>query len=177
MRRTFGHSLFLVPIWALLLALVLRRFYPRTGLPRLYGLSLLGAAMHLFFDLINSFGSCSCGRFSDCARAGHRLHHRSGADRTAGPAPGPGLHPGGPPRLVDMSRAALACVALYLALCGAGRHLAGRTLAREAAALDAPPNFTYVFPSRSVPTAGGAFCGRAICTGSTWCTPCPGRRS
>src|SRR5207249_11043357 len=55
-RRTFGHSLFLLPLWSLLLALLLRRFYPRVRLPSLFGLTLLGAAIHLYFDLINSFG-------------------------------------------------------------------------------------------------------------------------
>ena len=33
-----------------------------------------------------------------------------------------------------------------VALCGAGRHLAGRALAREAATLGGPPDFAYVFP-------------------------------
>ena len=147
MRRTFGHSLFLVPVWALLLALVLRRFYPRTGLPRLYGLSLLGAAMHLFFDLINSFGVVLLWPFSDW-RPELAIVFIIDLVLT-GLLALPlvlALIPAARPRLVGMSRAALACVALYLALCGAGRHLAGRTLAREAAALDAPPNFTYVFP-------------------------------
>src|SRR5712692_2481641 len=56
MRRTFGHSLLLLPFWALLLALALRRFYPRPGARTLFGLCLLGAGVHLLFDLINSFG-------------------------------------------------------------------------------------------------------------------------
>ena len=43
MRRTFGHSLFLLPIWAIGLAFILRRFYPRLDLRTLFGLSLLGS--------------------------------------------------------------------------------------------------------------------------------------
>ena len=52
MRRTFGHSLFLVPFWVFLLALALRRRYSRPGIRALFALCLLGAAVHLFFDLI-----------------------------------------------------------------------------------------------------------------------------
>jgi len=147
MRRTFGHSLFLVPLWALLLALVLRRFYPRTGLPRLYGLSLLGAGMHLFFDLINSFGVVLLWPFTDW-RPELAIVFIIDLVLTGLPALPLilALVPAARPRLVGMSRAALACVALYLGLCGAGRHLAGHALAREAAALDPPPDFAYVFP-------------------------------
>jgi membrane-bound metal-dependent hydrolase YbcI (DUF457 family) len=147
MRRTFGHSLLLVPVWSLLLALVLRRFYPRVGLPRLFGLSILGAGVHLFFDLINSFGVVLLWPLSgwrpelalvfiiDLALTGLLALPLLAA-----------IIPAARPHLARMSRAALVCVALYLALCGAGRHLAGRALAREAAALGGRPDFAYVFP-------------------------------
>ncbi len=82
MRRTFGHSLLLVPLWALLLALPLL-------------LAIVPAAR---------------------------------------------------PRIAGMSRAPLACVIIYLAFCGASRHLAGRALSGEAAALRGRPDFAYVFP-------------------------------
>ncbi len=147
MRRTFGHSLFLVPFWSLLLALALRRFYPRVGLPRLYGLSILGAGVHLFFDLINSFGVVLLWPLSgwrpelalvfiiDLALTGLLALPLLVA-----------IIPAARRHLVGMSRAALACAALYLALCGVGRHLAGRALALEAAALGGRPDFAYVFP-------------------------------
>ncbi|MBI3805783.1 MAG: metal-dependent hydrolase [Nitrospirae bacterium] len=56
MRRTFGHSLLLLPIWVFILSAILRRFYPQLRWPTVIGLTLLGALVHLFFDLINSFG-------------------------------------------------------------------------------------------------------------------------
>src|SRR6266705_2593141 len=56
LRRTFGHSILLLPFWSAGLALVLSRFAPHIGFRRLLGLSLLGAGVHLVFDLVNSFG-------------------------------------------------------------------------------------------------------------------------
>ena len=56
LRRTFGPSIFTVPIWSLVLAIILKRFYPKIKLMTLFGLVLLGASIHLFFDLVNSFG-------------------------------------------------------------------------------------------------------------------------
>ncbi len=153
MRRTFGHSIFLVPIWSLLLALVLRRIYPGAGLPRLYtlprlyGLTLLGAGVHLFFDLINSFGVVLLWPFSDW-RPELALVFIIDLALT-GLLALPllvALVPAARPHLVTLSRAALACVAFYLMLCGAGRHLAGRALAREATTFGLRPDFAYVFP-------------------------------
>jgi membrane-bound metal-dependent hydrolase YbcI (DUF457 family) len=147
MRRTFGHSIFLVPVWSLLLALALRRFYPRVGLARLYGLAILGAGVHLFFDLINSFGVVLLWPFSgwrpelalvfiiDLVLTGLLALPLLVA-----------ILPAARPHLARMSRAALVCVGLYLALCGAGRHLAGLALAREAETLGRSPDFAYVFP-------------------------------
>src|SRR5258708_25199797 len=55
-RRTFGHSVLLLPLWTLVLAWLLRRHYRSSSLIALWLLCLLGAYAHLFFDLINSFG-------------------------------------------------------------------------------------------------------------------------
>jgi membrane-bound metal-dependent hydrolase YbcI (DUF457 family) len=55
-RRTFGHSVLLLPLWALALAWLLRRHYRSSSLIALWLLCLLGAYTHIFFDLINSFG-------------------------------------------------------------------------------------------------------------------------
>src|SRR5712692_4872903 len=54
-RRTFGHSVLLLPLWALVLAWLLRRRYRSSSLIALWLLCLLGAYTHLLFDLINSF--------------------------------------------------------------------------------------------------------------------------
>ena len=47
-RRTLGHSVLLLPIWALGLSLVFKRFWPRLEFRVLFGLSLLGSFTHLF---------------------------------------------------------------------------------------------------------------------------------
>ena len=55
-RRTFGHSLFLLPVWCWLAAKVAKRVWKDEPLGRLFWLTALSAGLHLFFDLINSFG-------------------------------------------------------------------------------------------------------------------------
>jgi len=147
MRRTFGHSVFLLPLWALGLALILRRFYPSVGFGRLFGLTLLGAFMHLFFDLVNSFGVVLFWPFSDwrpelaiifiidlvltgllaaplLAAVFRRLR----------------------PHLILMSRIAMVGVAVYILFCEANRMIARQALASESAQLAARTEFRYVFP-------------------------------
>ena len=152
MRRTFGHSLFLLPIWAVALAWLLGRRFREIHFRSLLGAVFLGAGLHLFFDLINSFGVVLLWPFSvarpelawvfiiDFILTGllalplvlcleRRLR----------------------PRLETLSRASLVAVAMYLAFCGLNRHLAVRALERETAAAPAvaagaAPDFTYVFP-------------------------------
>jgi membrane-bound metal-dependent hydrolase YbcI (DUF457 family) len=147
LRRTFGHSIFLIPIWAAALALLLGFFYPRIRWRTRFGLALLGCAIHLLFDLINSFGVVVLWPLSDwrpemaivfildfiltgllaaplIAAVVKRLR----------------------PHLAALSRASAASVAIYLALCGVSRAMAVRTLETAAAARGASPSFSYVFP-------------------------------
>jgi len=147
MRRTFGHSVFLLPLWSLALALILRRFYPDVGFTRLLGLVLLGAYLHLFFDLVNSFGVVLFWPFSDwrpelgiifiidliltgllaaplLLAVFRRLR----------------------PHLILLSRIAMACVAVYIFFCETNRMIAKQTLASESAQFAARPDFSYVFP-------------------------------
>lgn len=56
LRRTFGHSLFLLPLWCLGLAWLLRRRYKDQDLGALFRACLAACAVHLFLDLVNSFG-------------------------------------------------------------------------------------------------------------------------
>lgn len=56
MRRTFGHSLLLLPFLAAILAAIFKRFYPRFRWRTLLSLCVVGMLLHLSFDLINSFG-------------------------------------------------------------------------------------------------------------------------
>jgi membrane-bound metal-dependent hydrolase YbcI (DUF457 family) len=167
MRRTFGHSLFLVPLWSLVLAWLLRRRYRQLSLRALFGMVLLGAGVHLFFDLINSFGVVLLWPLSparpelawvfivDFVLTGLlALPLILGAARRLRP------------RIVPLSRAALLAVAAYLVFCGWSRAEAGRLLARAdgethppgavgaavplssavPSSSDGAPDFTYVFP-------------------------------
>ncbi len=56
LRRTHTHALITLPILAALLALALRWRRPERSWLVLFGLSALGIALHLLFDLVNSFG-------------------------------------------------------------------------------------------------------------------------
>src|SRR6185295_12748055 len=56
LRRTHSHALIVLPALAALLAVVLRWRYREQRWSVLFGLSALGIALHLLFDLVNSFG-------------------------------------------------------------------------------------------------------------------------
>ena len=56
LRRTHTHALVAWPLLAALLAFALRRRYREQPWGVLFGLSLLGVALHVVFDLVNSFG-------------------------------------------------------------------------------------------------------------------------
>jgi len=152
MRRTFGHSIFLVPLWSLALAWLLRRRYRDLRLGALFGMVLTGAAVHLFFDLINSFGVVLLWPLSaarpelawvfiiDFVLTGLLLLPLL-------LAAAPRLRP----RIQALSRGALALVAVYLAFCGACRFQSWRLLDREESKLarngpDGRAGFSYVFP-------------------------------
>lgn len=143
-RRTFGHSLFLLPIWSAALAWAFRRIYPQHGFRSLFGLCLLGSSVHLFFDLVNSFGVLLLWPFSswrpelasvfiiDLILLGVLVAPLIAArflDREG---------------LVRYSRLAVGCAAVYLAFCFANRAAASWELARKTK--DEPKEFAYVFP-------------------------------
>ncbi len=145
LRRTFGHSVLLLPFWSAGLALALRRLAPRLGFRRLFGLSLLGAAVHLLFDLINSFGVVLLWPLSDWRP---ELAIVFIVDLVlTGLLLAPPLVAAIPPlrrRLAGLSRASLVGVCAYLLFCGASRLVAGEAL--RAAAGVPRPEFSYVFP-------------------------------
>jgi membrane-bound metal-dependent hydrolase YbcI (DUF457 family) len=170
LRRTFGHSIFLLPLWAALLAWLFRRRHRDLPWRALFGACLLGAVVHVCFDLINSFGVVLLWPFSDarpelaivfiidliltglllaplllCAPRSMRA------------------------RLGALSRASLAAAGAYVVFCGALRLMAGRELSRELErdgnATGPPPvDFSYVFPEpfgphrwRGVARRGGEY--------------------
>lgn len=165
MRRTFGHSVLLFPIWAMILAVILRRLYPHVGLKKMYALCLLGASVHVFFDLVNSFGVVLFWPVSDwrpelgiifiidlaltgllllplclCIPPFMRVH------------------------LATLSRVAIGCVAAYVLFCGTARAMADRALTDHVQSSGAHPEFQYVFPEpfgphrwRGVTREGGLY--------------------
>jgi inner membrane protein len=56
LRRTHTHAVILLPVLAAALACVMRWRKPDRSWSVLFGLSALGIALHLLFDLVNSFG-------------------------------------------------------------------------------------------------------------------------
>ena len=147
LRRTFGHSLLLLPLWVLLLAWIFRRFFPQLPLRTILGLTALGAGLHLLFDLVNSFGVVLLWPLSpwrpelatvfilDLTLTGLLALPLLLCIPKSRRASLPGL-----------SRASILAVAIYLMFCGANRFLAERALAREIASLSPAPSFSYVFP-------------------------------
>ncbi len=165
LRRTFGHSILMAPVWSLLLAVVLKFFLPRIRFPTLLGLSALGWTVHILFDLINSFGVMILWPLSDwrpelasvfiidLILTGLLLLPLLIA-----------LPRAMRPRLVPLSRVALAATALYLIVCSGGHGAAVRMLAAETQASGNHPEFTYVFPEpfgphrwRGVARQGGVY--------------------
>ena len=56
LRRTHTHAIVALPVLASLLALAMRWRYREQSWKVLFGLSALGVALHVLFDLVNSFG-------------------------------------------------------------------------------------------------------------------------
>jgi membrane-bound metal-dependent hydrolase YbcI (DUF457 family) len=159
LRRTFGHSILLLPFWSAGLALVLRRYAPHIGFRRLLGLSLLGAGAHLVFDLINSFGVVLLWPLSDwrpelaivfiidLLLTGLLLAPLllCAVPRFRG-------------RLSGLSRASLAAVVVYLLVCAGNRALAQEALAAVAGGSRA--DLVYVFPEPLGPQRWRGVVGR-----------------
>ena len=161
LRRTFGHSLFLLPVWCLALAWLFKQRYPDKSFRAILGLTALGAGVHVFFDLVNSFGVRLLWPFSPWRPelaavfivdltllallvAPFVLRRFSKLDEEG------------------LFRLSLVGVAGYLVFCLASRGAAGVLLRREAKG--PPPDFAYVFPEalgphrwRGVLRAGGAY--------------------
>jgi inner membrane protein len=147
-RRTFGHSLLLLPFWILLLSLLVRRLAPHLRFVSILAMCTLGAGVHLLFDLVNSFGVVLLWPLSDWRPelatvfiidfiltgllAAPLLLYAVRSWR---------------PHLQGFSRAALVAVCAYLALCAGSRRLAAKTLDREAERFhDEPLSLEYLFP-------------------------------
>ncbi|MBI5200501.1 MAG: metal-dependent hydrolase [Elusimicrobia bacterium] len=146
-RRTFGHSVFTIPLLAAGLAWLLKRYYAKNlRFGTLYGLCLLGAIVHVFFDLINSFGvvplwPVSAWRpelsivfivdlFLTGILAAPLVRAAIGLKR----------------RLMGLSQAALTACLFYFMLCGSARSMALVQLSEESGRIGVRPDFLSVFP-------------------------------
>ncbi len=147
LRRTFGHSIFTVPIWSLVLAIILRLFYPNIKLMTLFGLVLLGASFHLFFDLVNSFGVVLLWPFYNW-RPELAVIFIIDLILTGILAVPLLLYliPSMRRHLELLSRIALVCTLAYVIICGANRIMARQALASEIDYQKNIPEFVYVFP-------------------------------
>ena len=140
LRRTFGHSLILLPFLAVALAAIFHRFYPKLGWAKLLPLCVAGMLLHLFFDLINSFGVVLLWPLSDWRPEFGIVFI---LDLTLTGLLAAPLLAGKWRRnwLVPASKISLCAVAAYFAFCGLNRAWALRSLPDAQAA-----DFSYVFP-------------------------------
>ncbi|MDP3542044.1 MAG: metal-dependent hydrolase [Elusimicrobiota bacterium] len=143
LRRSFGHSLALLPLWIAGLTWIFKRKYEDLETSDLAVMITAGCAGHLLFDLINSFGVQLLWPFStarpeigaifiiDLALAGFlAAPHLARLKASWRPALG------------GLSGAALVAVAFYLALALSARQLAAGQLAEQTGGR----GFQYVFP-------------------------------
>lgn len=147
MRRTFGHSVRTIPIWSLALALIFRRAYPALPLRTTWGLVGLGASVHVFFDLVNSFGVVPLWPLSEW-RPEFAVIFIVDLVLT-GFVAAPvllGLVPVMRPHIEVLSRVCLVVAALYVGVCWTGRAMAEDALSAWIARGEAHPEWMYVFP-------------------------------
>ncbi|HET6374069.1 MAG TPA: metal-dependent hydrolase [Candidatus Polarisedimenticolia bacterium] len=147
LRRTFGHSLCLLPLWILLMAWICRRLCPRLGFGACLALTAVGASLHLVFDMVNSFGVVLLWPFSLWRPEWAIIYIVDPLLTGLLAAPflvcAPARLRSVLPRLCKGSLVAVAC---YMTLCAASRASADRVLARQVAELPARPDFVYLFP-------------------------------
>lgn len=143
LRRSFGHSLFLLPLWIWGLSWLFKRKYDDIEMSDLALIVAVNCAGHLLFDLINSFGVQLLWPFSP---ARPELAIVFILDLTlTGLLAAPHLarlREKWRPEVGALCRASLVGVAFYLGLCFSARQYALNLLAREAG----DKGFRYAFP-------------------------------
>lgn len=146
-RRTFGHSLFTMPLLSAGLAWLLKRSYAKNvKLGTLYGMCLLASFAHVFLDLINSFGVVPLWPFSDWRPEFSIVFIVDLVLTGLLAAPLALAALGLKRRLMGLSQAALVGVGAYLMFCGSARSMALVQLSEEASRIGVRPDFLYVFP-------------------------------
>lgn len=146
-RRVFTHSVFTVPLLAAAAAGLWRLAIRRLAWRSLFGLFLLGASVHVSFDLVNSFGVLL---FSPLSRVRPELAWVFIVDLViwallAAPIV-LSVVPWFRARSETIWRLSLSAIAVYVLLCGLARARAVRILEETMASGGEPPDFAYVFP-------------------------------
>lgn len=143
LRRSFGHSLILLPLWIAGLTWLFKRKYDDLETRDLALIVAAGCAGHLFFDLINSFG---VQLFWPVSMTRPELATTFIIDLTlAGFLAAPHLarlRAAWRPQLGALCRAALVAVAFYLSMAFTARQMALGLLAEAAGGR----GFQYAFP-------------------------------
>jgi membrane-bound metal-dependent hydrolase YbcI (DUF457 family) len=146
-RRMLTHSVVGVPALALLCALLFHRLYKNISFRAAFGLSLLGAFLHVFFDLVNSYGVVL---FYPLSRQRWELAWIFIIDLALWVLLlGTFILAGLSRRrlsLQTLCRVSAGMVALYVAICAGARHRAGERIKAAAGRYEEPPSFSYVFP-------------------------------
>ena len=143
LRRSFGHSLFLLPAWIVGLSWIFRKKYPDMAWRDLLAVIGVGAAGHMLFDLVNSFGvqlfwpfSTTRPEISIIFIIDLMLTGILAAPHLAR------LKTEWRPKLTAAARGALACVAIYFVAAFSARARALSILSGEAGGAA----FQYAFP-------------------------------
>ena len=165
-RRTVGHSLYVLPLLAAVLAWGIKNWkFKHHGFWTLYWPILLGCGVHLILDLINSFGVVLLWPLDDWRP---ELAITFIIDLFLAGSLALPLLLAWPrrwrSRAEGLSRLGLIAASFYLLLCGTGRSMALLTMSRELSRLGIKPDFVYVFPEpygplrwRGVLRAGGIY--------------------
>lgn len=150
LRRMFTHSVLGVPIIALAVSFLFSRLFPNLKFKTICLLTIVGMAVHVFFDLVNSYGVVFLYPFSG---ARYELAWIFIIDLAIWMVlllplfltllPWFRNNPG---RKAGLWKTAMISLAVYVSLCGVNRWQSDRLLKREAE--KASPNATdhYVFP-------------------------------
>ncbi|MCZ6692050.1 MAG: metal-dependent hydrolase [Planctomycetota bacterium] len=146
-RRTLTHSLVGLPVLAAMTAWIFHRIYRNIPWAVFFRLSLLGLVIHVFLDLINSFGVVLLYPFSlhryelawvfiiDLAIWGALIVPLSLS-----------LIPRWRKRRQSLCQISLALFVVYVGICGVARGRASSALDRVASHLGVGADFSYVFP-------------------------------
>lgn len=146
-RRMWTHSILGMPVLSVLFGFLFGRLYPNLGFKKAFGIFLLGTALHVLFDLMNSYGVVLLHPFSherfelgwlfiiDLAIWGMLLLPLLLA-----------INPTVRSHLMRVSQIAAGTLAIYVFACGALWWRAAHHLKKISEPNHGDVTFTYVFP-------------------------------